>query len=335
MRAALKNPLVPGWRSQAYIADTARRAAASATAPMESAISAALEYAMIPGRRIQEDIPDAARRAAACATASRESTMPAPSGSKAPMANRSTSRLMTRTRSPVFVAICLVGAVTNPCFAQNLPTSDEFDSKIKSCAVGQKSPLSPALVTAITSIYSAERPNGASKFKSAAEFLTLLPKELALEAYRFYQQCIVPMMSSPDRSASAPPATPVSSQTSPGATPAPPVAVQVLTATCQAERDLSWNKRTAEIVLPLNCPPEVEEGYDFTISGSYACGTIVSQDIVYNDKKRPTAVNLSISEKCLHWDNNATEAQKFCVRSDVPTYRASHTCVIVSFHSRK
>jgi hypothetical protein len=240
-----------------------------------------------------------------------------------------------RTRSPVFVAICLVSAVTNPCFAQSLPTTDEFDSKIKSCVAGQKNPLSPALVTAITSIYSAERPEGASKFKSAAEFLTLLPKELALEAYRCYQKCIVPIMSSADSSASTSQAPAALSQTSAGATHAPPGGSQVLTATCQAERDLSWNKRTAEIVLPLSCPPEVEQGYDFTISGSYACGTIVSQDIVYNDKKRPTAVSLSISDKCLHWDNNATEAQKFCVRADVPTYKASHTCVIVSFHSQK
>jgi len=251
------------------------------------------------------------------------------------MANWSTSRLMTRARSPVFVAICLVSAVTNPCFAQSLPTTDEFDSKIESCATGQKSPLSPAIVTAIASIYTAERPNGASKFKSATEFLTLLPKQLALEAYRFYQQCVAPIMSSADRPSGASQAPAASSQTSPGATQAPPGGSPVLTVTCQAERDLSWNKRTAEIVLPLSCPPEVEQGYDFTISGSYACGTIVSQDIVYNDRKRPTAVSLSISEKCLHWDNNATEAQKFCVRADVPTYKASHTCVIVSFHSRR
>ena len=251
------------------------------------------------------------------------------------MATRSTSGLMTRARSPVFVAICLVGAVTNSCFAQGLPTTEEFDAKIKDCAVGQKTPLPPALVTAVATIYSAERPDGASKFKSATEFLTLLPKELALEGYRFYQKCIAPIMSSADSSAGTSQAIAVSPQTSPGATQAPAGGAQVLTATCQAERDLSWNKRTAEIVLPLSCPPEVEQGYDFTISGSYACGTIVSQDIVFNDKKRPTAVNLSISEKCLHWDNNATEAQKFCVRADVPTYKAAHTCVIVSFHSHR
>jgi hypothetical protein len=225
--------------------------------------------------------------------------------------------------------------VTSSCFAQSLPTTEEFDSKIKDCSVGQKIPLSPALVTAIATIYSAERSNGASKFKSATEFLTLLPKELALEGYRFYQKCIAPIMSLADNSSGASQTPAASSQASPAAAQAPPGLSQVLTATCQAERDLSWNKRTAEIVLPLSCPPEVEQGYDFTISGSYACGTIVSQDIVYNDKKRPTAVSLSISEKCLRFDNNAMEAQKFCVRADVPGYKASHTCVIVSFHSRR
>jgi hypothetical protein len=264
-----------------------------------------------------------------------EGAMPAALGGKVQMANWSTSRLMTRTRRPVFVAICLVGAVTNACLAQSLPTTEEFDSKIKDCSTGQKTPLSPALVTAIATIYSAERPDGASKFKSATEFLTLLPKELALEGYRFYQKCIAPIMSLADGHSGASPAPAASSQPSPGAAQAPPGGSQVLTVTCQAERDLSWNKRTAEIVLPLSCPPDVEQGYDFTISGSYACGTIVSQDIVYNDKKRPTAVSLSISEKCLRFDNNAIEAQKFCVRADVPGYKASHTCVIVSFHSRK
>jgi hypothetical protein len=264
-----------------------------------------------------------------------ESAIPATSQGRVQMATWSTSRLMTRTRRPVFVAICLVGAVTNACFAQSLPTTEEFDSKIKDCSTGQKTPLSPALVTAIATIYSAERPDGASKFKSATEFLTLLPKELALEGYRFYQKCIAPIMSLADSHSGASPAPAASSQPSPGAAQAPPGGSQVLTVTCQAERDLSWNKRTAEIVLPLSCPPDVEQGYDFTISGSYACGTIVSQDIVYNDKKRPTAVSLSISEKCLRFDNNTIEAQKFCVRADVPGYKASHTCVIVSFHSRR
>ena len=323
MRAALEYPPVPGKRGRQYITDTACRAAASVTA---------LESAPARGSCIREDITDAARRAAASATASMESAMSAASGSKAQMATWPT---MTRARSPVFVAICLVSTVTNSCFAQSLPTTEDFDSKIKDCSVGQKIPLPPALVTAVATIYSAERPDGASKFKSATEFLTLLPKELALEGYRFYQKCIAPIMSSADSSSGAAQTPAGSPQASPGATQAPSGGSQVLTATCQAERDLSWNKRTAEIVLPLSCPPEVEQGYDFTISGSYACGTIVSQDIVYNDKKRPTAVNLSISEKCLHWDNNAIEAQKFCVRADVPTYKAAHTCVIVSFHSRK
>jgi len=240
------------------------------------------------------------------------------------MADWRTSRLAMRTTGPAFFAIFLVGVGGHPCLAQGLPTTDEFDSKIKSCATAQKVRLAPDLVTAIATIYSAEP----SKFRSATEFLTLLPKELALEAYRFYQQCIGPVMSAVDRASTSSQAQPVSPQASPGSS-------QVLTVTCQAERDLSWNKRTAEIVLPLSCPPEVEKGYDFTISGSYACGAIVSQDIVYNDKKRPIAVNLSISEKCWRWDNDATEAQKFCVRSDVPNYKASHTCVTVSFYSQR
>lgn len=229
-----------------------------------------------------------------------------------------------RTTGPAFVAIFLVSVGGHPCLAQGLPTTDEFDSKIKSCATAQKVRLAPDLVAAIATIYSAEP----SKFRSATEFLTLLPKELALEAYRFYQQCIGPVISAVDRASASSQAQPTSSQTSLGSS-------QALTVTCQAERDLSWNKRTAEIVLPLSCPPEVEKGYDFTISGSYACGAIVSQDIVYNDKKRPIAVNLSISEKCWRWDNDATEAQKFCIRSDVPNYKASHTCVTVSFYSRR
>jgi hypothetical protein len=236
-----------------------------------------------------------------------------------------------RTTGPAFVAIFLVSVGGHPCLAQGLPTTDEFDAKIKGCAAVQKVRLAPDLVTAIATIYSAEP----SKFRSATEFLTLLPKELALEAYRFYQQCIGPVISSVDQASTSSQAQPGSSQAQPGSSQASPGSSQVLTVTCQAERDLSWNKRTAEIVLPLSCPPDVEKGYDFTISGSYACGAIVSQDIVYNDNKRPIAVNLSISEKCWRWDNDTTEAQKFCIRPDVPNYKASHTCVTVSFHSRR
>src|ERR1700730_2092596 len=240
------------------------------------------------------------------------------------MADWRTSRLAMRTTGPAFFAIFLVSVGGHPCLAQGLPTTDEFDSRIKSCATAQKVRLAPDLVTAIATIYSAEP----SKFRSATEFLTLLPNELALAALRFYQQCIGPVLSAADRASAQSQEQPVSSQT-------PSASSQGLTVTCQSERDSPWNKRTAEIVLPLSCPPEVEKGYDFTISGSYACGAIVSQDIVYNDKKRPIAVNLSISEKCWRWDNDATEAQKYCIRSDVPNYKASHTCVTVCFYSRR
>jgi hypothetical protein len=218
---------------------------------------------------------------------------------------------MRAARLTLFV-MCLSEA--EPCFAQKLPTTDDFGAKLANCATAQKVALPPNLIAAISSIYSAQRSYGAPGFMSAAGFLTLVPKALTLESYRLYRQCIVPIMSSTDPTV---------------------ISDGLSTFTCVAERDLSWNRRTEEIIIPLNCPPESEEGYGFTISGSYACGDIVKQKIVFDDKQRPTAVNISISEKCLHSDNDVEAAQRACPRRDESSYKATHTCVIVSFHARK
>jgi hypothetical protein len=197
--------------------------------------------------------------------------------------------------------------------AQALPSSQEFETQISECAVTQSIAIRQDLIGVIASIYSVQRPNGSESFRSAAGFLQLMPAEVRNEAYRMYVQCVAPVISSPAGL---------------------PIDRPEQTLTCYGEQNLSGDRRREEIVMPLNCPPEVERGYDFTISGSYVCGNIVRQEIIWNDRKRPTAVKFNSFNGCFREDNDTQSAKANCRRLDNPNYQASHSCFIVSFHSR-
>ena len=218
-----------------------------------------------------------------------------------------------RSAPHLIVAYCLVEAATSGAFADPLPTTERFDAEIRKCVAVQSIAMRPDLIGAIINIYVAQRPEGAVSFKSPAGFLELLPKDVTLEAYRLYRQCISPILATSDSANAS----------------------EVVTLTCFTERDLSGNRRREEIVLPLNCPPEVEQGYDFTISGSYACGDISKQEIVYNEHRRPSAVTFNSVQGCFRRDDDSRSAQNACVRNDSPPYKAWHTCFVVSFHVRK
>src|SRR5437016_1469408 len=84
---------------------------------------------------------------------------------------------------------CFSGSATQ---ALPLPTTEDFDTAIKKCVVAEQLAIRSDLVDAISNIYSAQRPDGAPSFKTAAEFVVLMPKELKLEAYRLFRQCITP-----------------------------------------------------------------------------------------------------------------------------------------------
>jgi hypothetical protein len=197
--------------------------------------------------------------------------------------------------------------------AQALPTTEQFASKIRDCITSQNLSWRLDFVEAIVAIYGAERPDGAQSFKSPVGFMGLLPKEVTLEGYRFYQQCVSPALG----------------MSGPGDIG------KEITLTCHAEQDLSGDVRREGIVMPLACPPEVERGYSFRISGSYACGNISEQDIKYDQhNKLPRAVEFSTKQGCIRHDESP-EAAKNCVRPDDKSYKASHSCFVVTFRTRK
>jgi hypothetical protein len=179
------------------------------------------------------------------------------------------------------------------------------------CYCAERFRINPRFIAAIISIYSAERKHDAPSFGSPTGFLALLPPETRLEAYRFYVECIAPVIQSPG----------VTSRS------------KVSTLTCHAEHDLSGETRRQDIVMPLVCPPEVEQGYDFEISGAYACGNIEDQKILFDEHNRPRAIVFTSRYGCFRRDNSS-DASKACIRSDDPSYKAIHSCFVVSFHAR-
>ena len=196
--------------------------------------------------------------------------------------------------------------------AQTLPTTEQFASKIKDCITSQNFYWRSDFVEAIIGIYGAERPDGAQSFKSPVGFMGLLPKEVTLESYRLYQQCILPAL---------------------GASTYSEVSKEV-TLTCHAEQDLSGDVRREGIVMPLTCPSEVERGYSFRISGSYACGNISEQEIKYDQHKLPRAIEFTTKNGCIRHDESP-EAAKNCIRPDDQSYKALHSCFVVTFRTRK
>ena len=173
------------------------------------------------------------------------------------------------------------------------------------------------LVGGIIKIYRAQRPTGALSFRGPASFVALFPDELGDEAYLFFVKCISPIMTSSSSGS-------VSGQVS---------LAQIITLTCHAEEDLSGQITRSEIVVPLDCPPEVDQGFDFTISASFVCGSVSRQRILTDEHGLATAVGFTMVQSCLRRDDDP-EAASHCTRPDDKNYKAVHSCFIVSFHTR-
>src|SRR5271165_5393306 len=74
--------------------------------------------------------------------------------------------------------------------AQTLPTTEQFDSSLRTCAAGQHIELNADIIGSISSVYNNQRTQGAISFKDQTEFLALMPESARLEAYRLYVECI-------------------------------------------------------------------------------------------------------------------------------------------------
>lgn len=74
--------------------------------------------------------------------------------------------------------------------SQSLPTAEQFDSSLRTCAAGQHIELNADIIGSISSLYNDQRTQGAVSFKDQTEFLSLMPEGARLEAYRLYVDCI-------------------------------------------------------------------------------------------------------------------------------------------------
>jgi hypothetical protein len=92
-----------------------------------------------------------------------------------------------------FITSC-VGMSLSLCCAQAqsqpLPTSQQFNDLLSSCAAGANIDVSADLVGSIKTIYEGQRTQGAASFKSSTDFLKLIPESQRLEAYKLYTQCV-------------------------------------------------------------------------------------------------------------------------------------------------
>jgi hypothetical protein len=73
--------------------------------------------------------------------------------------------------------------------AQTLPTPEDFDRALKSCAIAQAIKLDASAIDSISKLYASEASRAV--LNSSTEFVLLIPENMRLEAYRLYTDCIV------------------------------------------------------------------------------------------------------------------------------------------------
>jgi hypothetical protein len=94
---------------------------------------------------------------------------------------------MSMSQMPI-VLVAIASWTVEPCFAQTMPSTSEFDAKLKQCATAQNIGLDPKLFDKISTLYSGE--NSRQIFKSPSEFYAILPEGSRIDAYLLYTQCI-------------------------------------------------------------------------------------------------------------------------------------------------
>jgi hypothetical protein len=71
-----------------------------------------------------------------------------------------------------------------------LPTTEEFNGALGTCAAGLDVTISADLLGSVASIYNGQRSNGAASFKTATKFLELFPERDRAKVYELYTKCI-------------------------------------------------------------------------------------------------------------------------------------------------
>jgi hypothetical protein len=116
----------------------------------------------------------------------------------------------------------LLFSMLHSAHAQTPPTPGDFDRDLKTCALTQSINL-PDIIDSVGKLYAGE--NSKQILRSSTQFLTLIPDNMKLEAYRLYADCI--MKTAPQLAATSSPPASTPSNGSPPATAitAPPPVV--------------------------------------------------------------------------------------------------------------
>jgi hypothetical protein len=108
----------------------------------------------------------------------------------------------------LFTALGLSTALLGGALAQDLPTPEQFQSLLTTCALGSDVSIDADIIGSATSIYRGERTKGTAKLKTESGFLALFPEKDRLEAVKLYRECVRDFLNRPSRSTDPPPPPP-------------------------------------------------------------------------------------------------------------------------------
>lgn len=77
---------------------------------------------------------------------------------------------------------------------RRLPSSQDFDGLLKTCALGANITVSADIVGSIKEIYEGDRTKGKATLQSQTEYLKQFPESQRLDAYRLYTSCIAKIL---------------------------------------------------------------------------------------------------------------------------------------------
>jgi hypothetical protein len=79
-------------------------------------------------------------------------------------------------------------------YAQNLPSSEQFNSALTTCATNSDMSVSADLLGSITSVYNGQKTQGAANLKTATKFIELFPAGDRAKIYELYTKCIAQIL---------------------------------------------------------------------------------------------------------------------------------------------
>jgi hypothetical protein len=92
--------------------------------------------------------------------------------------------------SKIAFVTLLTGSIGFSVAAKDLPTTEQFQSMLTSCAIGANIEVSADIVGSISTIYDGDKTQGKASIKSESKFLELMPEKDRLKAYELYTACI-------------------------------------------------------------------------------------------------------------------------------------------------